>query len=153
MTSQVADLRANLIATPPVRSKVNRLHGRIRIFEATVTIPAVGMPLIGETITWGDLPKGCRPLGHLGKLYFAAGAVSQTLTLGDGVNTSRHLAATSVTAAGSAIPEAAAANGAQFEVTDDSVLATNNSTLVSVVGGATLTAGAVYTLKMPYVWD
>lgn len=153
MTSQVADLQANLLATPPLRSKANRLHGRIRHFEATITIPAVGMPAIGEQITWGSLPKGCRPLGHLGKLYWSAGAAAQTLTLGDGVNTSRHLAATSVTAAGAAIPEAVATNGAQFEVTDDSGLATNNATLVSIVGGATLTAGAVYTLKMPYVWD
>ena len=153
MTSQVADLRANLVATPPVRSKVNRLNGRIRHFEATITIPAIGMPIIGETITWGDLPKGARVLGHLSKLYFSAGGAGQTLNLGDAASPARHLAATSVAAAGSAVPEAVSANGAQFETSDDSTAATNNTTLISTVAGATLTAGAVYTLKVAYVTD
>jgi len=143
---------------PATRVKANRLNGRIRIFTATITVPA-GM-VIGDRIFWGKLPVGARPLGHLGRLEWSAGAASSTLTVGDNVSAARHLAATAVTSAGSAIPTAASANGAIFETTDDSnsvangfLSATDNCTLTSTVGGATLQTGQVVTLTMPYVHD
>lgn len=153
MANGNADLQANLVATPQVRSKVNRYGGRIRHFEATYTVPAAAGPGIGETITWGSLPIGARVLGHLSKLYWSAGAASSTLNLGDAASAARHLAATGVTAAGGAVPEAASANGAQFEASDASTAATNNCTLISTVAGAALQAAQVITLKIAYVSD
>jgi len=151
MASVNADLQSNAVATPPVKSKVNRSHGRVRLFEATVT-PAVAVA-IGETITWGSLPKGARVLGHLSKLYFSAGTASSTLNLGDAASAARHLAATAINAAGSAVPEAQSASGAQFETSDDSTAATNNCTLISTVAGADIPIGQVLTLKIAYVLD
>ncbi len=151
MASVNADLQSNAVATPPVKSKVNRSHGRVRLFEATVT-PAVAVA-IGETITWGSLPKGARVLGHLSKLYFSAGTASSTLNLGDAASAARHLAATAINAAGSAVPEAQSASGAQFETSDDSTAATNNCTLISTVAGAAIPIGQVLTLKIAYVLD
>ena len=143
---------------PATRVKANRLNGRIRIFTATITTPA-GM-VIGDKIFWGKLPQGARPIGHLGRLEWSTGSASSTLNLGDNVSAARHLAATAVTTAGSAIPTAASANGAIFETTEDSnnvgngfASATDNCTLVSVVAGATLQTGQVITLTMPYVQD
>lgn len=151
MASVNADLQANDVATPIVKSKVNRKHGRIRLFEATVT-PTVAVA-IGETITWGSLPKGARVLGNLSKLYFSAGTASSTLNLGDAASAARHLAATSVASAGSAVPEAQSASGAQFETSDDTTAATNNCTLISTVAGAAVPIGQVLTLKIAYVLD
>ncbi len=147
-----ADLRTNDVATPSVRNKVNRLHGRIRLFQASYTVPAGGHS-IADTITWGSLPKGARTLGHLGKLYFSAGTASCTLNLGDAASAARHLAATAINAAGSAVPEAVNASGAQFETSDDSSAATNNCTLISTIAGAGMPAAQVVTLSMPYVCD
>ena len=152
MTSQAASIQSNIEATPPIRNKVNRLSGRIRIFQSTVTVSATP-PAIGETITWGSLPKNANVLGYLSQLRFSAGAAAQTLNLGDSALAARHLVATSVTAAGSAVPEAAAANGAAFETSDDSTAATNNCRLISTVAGATLTPGQVLTLRMAYTLD
>lgn len=151
MANALADIATNLAATPPVRTKVNRLGGRVRWFEATVT-PAVAVA-IGETITWGTLPLGARILGHLSKLYFSAGAASSTINLGDAASAARHLAATAVTSAGSAVPEAASANGAQFETSDASSAATNNCTLISTVAGAAVPITQTLTLKVAYVLD
>ena len=143
---------------PATRVKANRLNGRIRIFTATVTTPA-GV-LIGESIFWGKLPVGARPIGHLGRLEWSTGSAGSTLNVGDNVSQARHLAATAVTTAGSAVPLAASANGAIFETTDDSnsvangfTSATDNCSLESVVAGATLQTGQVITLTMPYVQD
>jgi hypothetical protein len=143
---------------PANRVKANRLNGRIRIFMATVTVPAG--TLVGERIFWGKLPVGARPIGHLGRLEWSAGAASSTLNLGDNVSAARHLAATAITTAGSAVPAAATAGGAQFETTEDSnsvanafLSTTDNCTLVSTVAGATLQTGQVITLTMPYVQD
>jgi hypothetical protein len=115
---------------------------------------------VGEKIYWGQLPLGARVLGHLGLLSFAAGAASSTLNLGDNASAARHLAATAVNAAGSAVPSAAMASGASFETSDATANATNlfvsatdNCTLVSTVAGATLGAGQVITLTLPYVLD
>jgi hypothetical protein len=144
---------------PATRVKVNRINGRIRNFEASYTVPPGGIA-IADKIVWGKLPLGARTMGNMGKLYFAAGTASSTINLGDNVSAARHLAATSVAAAGSAVPEAANAAGAQFETTDDSnsvanafSSATDNATLISVVAGAALLAGQVITLRMPYVQD
>lgn len=153
MASQNADLQGNQIATPQIKSKVNRFNGRIRIFQASITIPSSGQPIVGETITWGQLPRGARTLGHLAQLNWSAGAASSTLNLGDAASAARHLAATAVTTAGVAVPQAANASGAQFETSDDSSSATNNCTLISTVAGAALQAGQVITLTMPYVQD
>ncbi len=152
MSNYNADLKTNSAATPPVRNKVNKQHGRVRIFEATFTVPAGGLA-IADKIYWGDLPVGARTMGNMGKLYFSAGTASATLNLGDAASAARHLAATSIAAAGSAVPEAANAAGAQFETSDASSAATNNCTLISTLAGAGMPAGQVVTLRMPYVCD
>lgn len=148
-----ADLQTNAVATPPVRNKVNRQHGRMRWFEATYTAPATGMPTIADTITWGSLPVGARTLGHLAQLNWSTGTASSTLNVGDAASAARHLAATAITTAGVATPQAANASGAQFETSDGSSAATNNCTLISTIAGAGLAANQVITLRMPYVLD
>jgi hypothetical protein len=142
------------------RVKANKFAGRIRVFRATYTAPAAGMPGIGDKIVWGKLPVKARPLGYLGRLEFAVGTASCTINLGDNVSAARHLAATSIAAAGSAIPTAASANGADFETSDDSNSlgnnfgsATDDCTLISTVAGAQVAANQVITLTMPYVTD
>lgn len=156
MPNQFADLSP--IMPPFSRIDPAKLGNPIRYFESTITI-AAGPPGVGERIVWGKLPVGARPIGHLGLLSWSGGAASSTLTVGDNVNTARHLAATAVTAAGTAVPSAAAANGGTFRTSDDSSAiqpgnwissATDNCTLVSVVGGAALQVGQVITLRMPY---
>lgn len=146
---------------PPVtRMKVNRAHGRIRYLEATYTVPAGGVA-IGDKIAFGKLPVASRVLGHLSELAWSAGAASSTLALGDNVNAARHLAATSVTAAGTATPRAAMANGAAtFEATVDKNSVGNNygdatdtCTLMGTVAGAALQAGQVITLRLAYTHD
>lgn len=144
---------------PATRVKANKQGGRIRIFEATFTVPA-SPPIVADKIIWGKLPVKSRVLGHLCSLSFSAGAASQTLNLGDNASAARHLAATSVTAAGLATPQAQSASGASFETSDDTanqansfVSATDDCTLISTVAGATLTAGQVLTLRMAYAQD
>lgn len=154
MASGLGTIATNNAATPPTRNKVNQLHGRQRYFESTYTVPASNGPIIGETITWGDLPLGARLLGHLSELSWSAGAASSTLNLGDAASAARHLAATAVTTAGTAVPRAAQANGAaSFETSDSSTAATNNCRLISTVAGAALQAGQVITLRATYVLD
>lgn len=144
---------------PAIRNKSNRQGGRVRWFEASYTVP-VGTLAIGDKIIWGKLPVAARVIGHLSKLYFSAGTASSTINLGDNVIAARHLAATSVAAAGSAVPEAQSASGAQFETSNDTnSLAnsfgstTDNATLISTVAGAVLAAGQVITLKVAFVTD
>ena len=81
------------------------------------------------------------------------GTAASTANLGDAASAARHLAATAINAAGSAVPEAQSASGAQFEVTDASEAATNNSRLISTVAGAAIPIGQVLTLKVAYVTD
>jgi hypothetical protein len=138
--------------------KANKQGGRIRIFEATYT--ALGTEVVGAVIVWGKLPMKARTLGYLGRLRWSAGAASSTLTVGDNVTPARHLAATAVTTAGSATPDVAETGGASFETSDDSnsvangfLSTTDNATLTSTVAGATLQAGQVITLRMPYACD
>lgn len=118
--------------------------GKVRYMFSTITVPAG--TVIGDIIQWGKLPKGSRLIGHMSKLYFAVGAASSTLNMGDSASAARYLAATSVATAGSAVPEAAAANGAGFVNTGDTMLQ-------SVVAGAGLQAGQVITLHAAYVQD
>lgn len=144
---------------PATRLKANKQGGRIRIFEATYTVPVGGIA-VADKIVWGKLPVKARVLGHLGFLSFAAGTASCTLNLGDNASAARHLAATSVASAGTAVPSAQSASGASFETSDDSanagnafVSATDDCALISVVAGAGMPAGQVVTLRMPYVCD
>jgi hypothetical protein len=143
---------------PATRVKANKQGGRIRLFEATYT--ALGTEVVGTKIVWGKLPVRARAMGYLGRLRWSAGAASSTLNLGDNVSAARHLAATAVTAAGSATPDVAETNGASFETSDDTATvgngfasATDDCTLISTVAGATLQAGQVITLRVPYVCD
>ena len=142
------------------RVKANKLGGRMRIFEATYTAPATGMPAVGDKIVFGKLPTKARLIGHLSQLNFSAGTAASTLAIGDNVSAARHLAATAITAAGTAVPNAQSANGASFETTDDSNSvgnafgsATDDSTLIGVIAGAGLAAGQVITLRVVYVTD
>jgi hypothetical protein len=153
MANGLGTIATNNATTPPTKNKANTLGGRVRFFESTYTVPASNGPIIGETITWGTLPIGARVLGHLSRLRWSAGAASSTLNLGDAASAARHLAATAVTSAGSATPDAAEANGATFEVSDVSSAATNNGTLISTVAGAALQAAQVINLRVAYVVD
>lgn len=141
------------------RIKANKQGGRIRIFEATQTVPVGGIA-IGDKLIWGKLPVRARVLGYLSRLRWSAGAASSTLNLGDNVTAARHLAATAVTTAGSATPDVADTGGASFETSNDSanaangyVSATDDCTLISTVAGAALQAAQVITLRVAYVCD
>ena len=100
---------ASVLATPiPQRAKVNALAGRLRVFEAVYVAPASGTaPAIADRIIWGKLPVRSRLMGHLAQLQWSAGTASCTLNLGDSLNAARHLAATAITTAGTAVPNAA----------------------------------------------
>lgn len=154
-----SDNAALLALTPPSRVQVNKLHGRVRYLEAQYTVPASGGPQIGDTITWGAVPRGARILGHLSELSWSTGAASSTLNLGDAASAARHLAATAVTTAGQAVPRAASANGLlSFVALDDSIAsgapsATNTTTLRSTVAGAALQAAQTIVLRVAYVLD
>ncbi|MFY1029144.1 hypothetical protein [Pseudomonas asiatica] len=150
MANGNGSLAAARTAFPQTLTKPNLQGGDIQVFVSTYTVPASGGPGIGEYISWGFLPFGAR-LMPTTKLYFAAGAASSTLNLGDPVTPARYLAATAVTSAGSAVAEAQFANGALFDVAivkpGD---ATDQSELRSVVAGAALQAGQVITLVAQY---
>lgn len=90
------------------RFKVNRMHGSLRLFESVFRAPPSGTaPAIGDKIIWGKLPRRVRVFGNLGYLGWNAGTASCTINLGDQYLATRHLAATAITSAGSAIPSAA----------------------------------------------
>lgn len=158
-STEQTTLNGPMYGQPPVtRVKANKQGGRIRIFEATYTV--VGTVAVADKIVWGKLPVRARVLGHLAQLNWATGAASSTLNLGDNVSAARHLAATAITTAGTATPQAQSASGASFETSDDTanvgnsfVSATDDCTLISVVAGATLQVGQVITLRVPYVCD
>lgn len=144
---------------PATRVKANKMGGRIRLFEATYTVPAAGLA-IADKIVWGKLPVRARVLGHMGYVSFSAGTVASTLNLGDNASAARHMAATAINAAGTAVPSAQSASGASFETSDDSanagngfVSATDDCTLISTVAGAGMPAGQVVTVRIPYVCD
>lgn len=144
---------------PTIRNKANKQHGHLRTFEATYVVPAVP-PVVADKIVWGKLPVRSRVFGHLSSMSWSTGAASSTLNLGDNVSAARHLAATAVTTAGTATPNAQSASGASFETSNDSNSVGNgftspldDCTLVSTVAGAALQAGQVITLRVTYAND
>lgn len=134
------------------RVPANKLNGRIRIAEFTFTAPNAGAaPAIADQIIWGKLPTKARILGHLTKMYWTAGTAACTLNLGDNIVAARHLAATAITAAGSAVCEAAAISQTS---TANTTLGSNQLTGVTsqgayqygaVVTGAGIPAGTTVT--------
>lgn len=148
-----ATVQAARTAVPfnPVRT--NQFGGEVQVLISTVTIPAAGGPIIGESITWGTLPQGARLL-PFSQIYNSAGAASSTINLGDRAAPARYLAATAVTSAGTInnVGAPAYANGAVPEVTVLTPgVATDQSELRSVVAGAALQAGQTLTLVAYYV--
>lgn len=85
------------------RIPANKLGGRIRFAEFIFVVPAATLA-IGDKIVWGKLPLKAKLINHLCKMIWTAGTASSTLNLGDNISAARHLAATSVAAAGSAVP-------------------------------------------------
>ena len=148
-----------LIATPPTRVKVNKLHARLRYALGIFTVQAASIPAIADTIAFVRLPKGARIQGWLNYLSWSAGNAACTLNVGDAASAARHLAATAVTAAGVAVPNLTTLNnGASFETTDESLngadpTATNNCDLRSTVAGAAMVAAQVVALHMAYTQD
>jgi hypothetical protein len=154
MSNINATLQANAVAVPPVRNKVNKSHGRVRYFESNYDAAVDGVAAVADTITWGSLPIGARVIGHLSQLRWSTGTSSSTLNLGDAASAARHLAATAIATAGSAVPEAASAGGvAGFETSDASSAATNDCTLISTVAGADIKSDQKITLRVAYVCD
>ncbi len=151
MANGNGSLAAARVAIPQTLVKPSLQGGDIQTFISTFTVPASGGPGIGEYISWGFLPFGARLLPTT-KLYFAAGAASSTLSLGDPVTPARYLDATSVASAGNAVAEKAFANGVTgFEVVVTKPGdGTDTSELRSVVAGAALQAGQVITLVAQY---
>lgn len=90
------------------RMKVNRVGGRLRLWESIFKAPSSGTaPAIADKIIWGRLPVKARILGHLSRLDFNTGTAACTANLGDQFLATRHLAATAINAAGTATPSAA----------------------------------------------
>lgn len=142
-----ADLAAAKAATPPNRTKANKQHGRLRIFESTYTAPASGTPQIADTITWGDLPVGARVLSHLSTLSYAAGTASSTATVGDAASANRHLSAQAINAAGQTALTTGNSGVASYEIAEAT------KTLTSTIAGAAVAANQVITLRVVYVLD
>jgi len=90
---------------PATRVRVDKLGGRLRFMESQFIVPVATL-LIGDKIMWGKLPLRSRLVGHLSRLVFTVGTASSTLNLGDAIQPARHMAATSIAAAGSAVPTA-----------------------------------------------
>lgn len=147
MSNFNADNAAATAATPQTRIKVNKQHGSIRYFESTYDAAVSGAPQIADTITWGDLPVGARVLSHLSQLSFSAGTASATATVGDAVSGNRHLAATSITSAGTADLTSNAAGIASYEITEAT------KTLTSTIAGAAVGASQKISLRIAYVLD
>jgi hypothetical protein len=143
MASFNASVAASYDAAASARLNSNAVGGKIMYMVSTYTVPA-GTLAIADKIIWGKIPKGSRVVGHLSKLYFAAGTASSTVNVGDSTTPARFLAATSVASAGSAVTEAANASGATHVYTAD-------TDIQSVVAGAVLAAGQVLTLHLAYV--
>lgn len=150
----------NLNATPPVRVKVNRLHGRIRFALGLWAANAVA-PQIADVLYFVRLPVGVRILGYLSRLSFNAGTAASTMNLGDNASAARHLAATAINAAGVAVPDAVTKNlgVTPFETTDDTRdgtglgSATNDCDLRGTVAGAVVAVTQNLALYMAYVQD
>jgi hypothetical protein len=129
------------------RTKSNRQGGRVRFFEAMYRAPASGTaPAIADRIIWGKLPTKARIIGHLSKLYWTTGTASCTLTLGDQFVPARHLAATAITTAGGAVPEASAiTTTAVADVTINSAMVANVRSIGAFTVGALVTGTGIPT--------
>lgn len=145
MTTFYSDLRTNDRGSPPVKNDVTVNGGRERYVCASFTVVAGSLPVIADTIELFYLPKGARILPG-SKFFNAAGAASQTIAVGDSGSSTRYLAATSVTAAGSNLMEAHLASGAVYEEPAGAMI-------IATVGGATLTATQVLTFHFKYSLD
>lgn len=150
----------NLNATPPVRVKVNRLHGRIRFAMGLWAANAVA-PQIADILYFVRLPVGVRILGYLSRLSFNAGTAASTMNLGDNVTPARHLAATAINAAGNATPSVVtdSLGVAPNETTDASKdgtgvpSATNDCDIRGTVAGAVVAVTQNIGLYVAYVQD
>lgn len=127
------------------RVKANKLNGRIRFFEAVYVAPAAGTaPAIADKIIFGKLPQKARIVGHLSKLYWTTGTAACTLALGDNIVAARHLAATAVTTAGGAVPEASAiTNSAVGDITTGSNVIQNVKSIGSFGVGDNVTGTGI----------
>lgn len=137
---EVAILAGPFYGQPLVnRLKANRSHGRVRFMEFTNRAPSSGTaPAIGDLIVFGQVPPKSVILGHLSRLTWSTGTAACTLSLGDNTLATRHLAATAITTASSATPEAANL------VSTMSVTTTSASAvLTAVVGIGAAKVGAV----------
>lgn len=159
-TNFFSDVVTNLNAAPPVRVKVNRLHGRLRFAMGLWAANAVA-PQIADILYFVRLPKGVRIIGHLSQLSFNAGTAASTMNLGDNASAARHLAATAINAAGVAVPDAVTKNlgVTPFETTDSGLdgtgvpTATNDCDLRGTVAGAVVAVTQNLALMMAYVQD
>lgn len=146
MANFIADLQTLLDGPqyglpPTTRMKASRVNGRVRIWESIFKAPSSGTaPAIGDKIIWGKLPVRARILGHLGLLNFNAGTASCTINLGDQFLATRHLAATAINAAGSAVP-----NGAIFSNTATVDNTSGSTVLFNVKSIGAFTVGDLVT--------
>ena len=123
------------------RMKANRVGGRVRIWESVYRAPSSGTaPAIADKIIWGRLPIKARIMGHLSRLDFNAGTAACTINLGDQYLPARHLAATAITAAGTATPSAAV-----FTTTAVADVTINSLTVTNVKGIGAFTIGDLVT--------
>ncbi len=147
--------------TPPTRIKVNLLQGRLRFAFGQFTNPAASGVQIADIIYWLRLPRGARLMGYLSRLSFGTGAASSTLNVGDTASATRHLTATSITAAGASIIAGVDQNGGtSYETTDETrdgatqlPSATNDCDLRSTAAGAAMQASQATALHVVYVQD
>ena len=124
------------VATPQRKGRTDQNHGRIRLFESLYQAPASGTtPAIGDKIIWGQLPLGAVLLSHIARMDWNTGTAACTINLGDSVSTAKHLGATAITGAGSAVP-----NGATWSKTGvgDVLLGSFQITNVKAIGSYTV---------------
>lgn len=97
-----------LALAPVSKRKAAGYGGLIHIQELVFVAPASGTaPAIGDKIIWTKLPLRSKIFGFTSQLQFNAGTAACTINLGDNTSAARHLAATAINAAGTAIPNAA----------------------------------------------
>lgn len=121
-----------LAGSPKTNLKAAAQGGRLRMWEWVFRAPTSGAaPAIADKIIWGKLPVRTKILGHLSLLQFNAGTGSCTANLGDNIVAARHLAATAINAAGTAVPNVAALTKT---CTCDTILGSNVITFLSSRG-------------------
>lgn len=120
--------------------KSNRLNARIRYAEFSYVAPQAGTPQIGDQIFFGKLPVKSRIVGFLSQLRWTAGAASSTLAIGDSAVPARHLAATAITTAGTATPDAAAISPTAVATTT-----TGSNLLTNITGLGAFQIGDIVT--------